>query len=389
MYRVLWIDDQYQDESMIQFAIEAENEDLLLDGYSSFEEGFEALERNLEHYDVILLDGLFFEKKGQEAGTEDESGIGMAIKKIYELKSRKVFPWFVLSGKDKFTKGENTLLKANKANCYDKTKPSDVVKLFEEMKLAASQQPDAQLKYKYSELLEVCSDKLLGSENFTSLFALIKHVENLEKISNTGDMLAPIRKTIERMFTRMAEKGIIPEAILSNEGWINGSSKFLANKHSDYEHVSEITPPLISENFYRLLNITQDGLHGDGALRFKVDNYLKATQSDFLYRSCVYLLFDLLIWFKEFMENNSDNDTNEARWKRKVCIGDWITGTVSRVAENGWGTFKPDNDIKLIGIPPPMLKDNDIKEGDSIKVITMPSDDSKKTHIKDIRKDND
>jgi len=187
----------------------------------------------------------------------------------------------------------------------------------------------------------------------------------------------------------MAEKGIIPEAILSNEGWINGSSKFLANKHSDYEHVSEITPPLISENFYRLLNITQDGLHGDGALRFKVDNYLKATQSDFLYRSCVYLLFDLLIWFKEFMENNSDNDTNEARWKRKVCIGDWITGTVSRVAENGWGTFKPDNDIKLIGIPPPMLKDNDIKEGDSIKVITMPSDDSKKTHIKDIRKDND
>jgi len=148
MYRVLWIDDQYQDESMIQFAIEAENEDLLLDGYSSFEEGFEALERNLEHYDVILLDGLFFEKKGQEAGTEDESGIGMAIKKIYELKSRKVFPWFVLSGKDKFTKGENTLLKANKANCYDKTKPSDVVKLFEEMKLAASQQPDAQLKYK-------------------------------------------------------------------------------------------------------------------------------------------------------------------------------------------------------------------------------------------------
>ena len=77
------------------------------------------------------MDGLFFEKKGQEAGTEDESGIGMAIAKINELKSKKVFPWFVLSGKDKFNKGENSLLKANKAKCFDKTNPTDVVNLFE------------------------------------------------------------------------------------------------------------------------------------------------------------------------------------------------------------------------------------------------------------------
>ena len=64
----------------------------------------------LELYDVILLDGMFFEKKDQEIGTEDESGIGMAIRKINQLSSKKAFPWFVLSGKDKFTKSENMLL---------------------------------------------------------------------------------------------------------------------------------------------------------------------------------------------------------------------------------------------------------------------------------------
>jgi len=387
MYRVLWIDDQYKDSEMIQFAIEADNEGLILDGYPSFEEGFEALERELVHFDLILLDGLFFEKKGQEAGTEDESGIGMAIAKINELKSRKIFPWFVLSGKDKFTKGENSLLKANKAKCFDKTNPSDVIKLFEEMKLAASQQQDVQLKHKYADLLETCSDHLLGQENFTRLYALIKHIENVEKLANTEDMLNPIRKIIERMFIRMAEKGIIPEAIISNRGWINGSSLFLANKHSDYEHVSEITPPIVSENIHRLLNIIQDASHADGELKLKVDQYLKTAQSDYLYRSCVFLLFDLLIWNKDFIDKNSDKEINKARWKKAMSTGDWIRGTITRIAENGWGTFQPDDAHATLSILPKMVSDHSLNEKDIIKVIVEPSPDGKKTYIKAISKE--
>ena len=156
MYNILWIDDQHNDPEMIQFAIEAENKGLVLEGYESSEEGFIALENKFEYFDLILLDGLFFEKKGQERGTEDESGIGSAIAKINELRARKIFPWFVLSGKDKFTKGENTLLKANKAECYDKTNPSDVEKLFNDMRSAAIKQPDTQLKHKFASLLEIC-----------------------------------------------------------------------------------------------------------------------------------------------------------------------------------------------------------------------------------------
>jgi hypothetical protein len=317
MYKVLWLDDQYKDDAMTQFVIDAENNGFILEGYRSKEEGFEALEQRLEDFDLILLDGLFFERKEQEAGTEDESGIGSAISNINELRSRKYFPWFVLSGKDKFTKGENTLLIANKAKCFDKTNPNDVINLFEEMKVAASQQKDAQLKYKYRDLLASCSDQLLGADQFPRLFALIKHIESVEFMTKTEDLLNPIRKIIERMFRRMTEQGVIPETIQANKGWINGSSLFLSNKHSDYEHLSEITPPLISENIFRLLNIIQDASHAEGELKLKVDQYLKSAQSDYLYRSCVFLLFDLLMWFKEFMENNSDKETNKARWVKK------------------------------------------------------------------------
>ena len=189
MYKVLWIDDQYNDPLMIQFAIEADNNRICLDGHSSFEEGFKALEKNLEQYDVILLDGLFFEKKGQEAGTEDESGIGMAIARINELKSKKVFPWFVLSGKDAFTKSENSILRANKVQCFDKTNPSDVLQLFEEIKKAAKTQSDFQLKHQYNNILEICSEKYIGTNQFERVFSLIKDLENKERIEKTRELL--------------------------------------------------------------------------------------------------------------------------------------------------------------------------------------------------------
>lgn len=383
MYNILWIDDQHETPEMIQFKIEADNEGLFLEGYTSFEEGFSALDRKVEYFDVILLDGLFFEKKEQEAGTEDEIGIGMAIAKINEFKNRKIFPWFVLSGKDKFTKGENSLLIGNKAKCFDKTNPDDVVRLFEEIRLAAKEQPDIQLKHKYANVLEACSDTLLGEEKYATIFTFIKHIENIEKLTNTEDMLTSIRKVLERMFTRMAECEIIPEAIISNPGWMNGSSRFLADDHSDYAHLSEFIPPLVSENIYRLLNITQDGSHSDGKLKLKVDQYLKNTQSDFLYRSCVFLLFDLLLWFKDFIEKNPHKDINRTRWK---INDDWITGSVSQINPNGWGTFKPDDESFTIGIRPDKVAANHLKEGDSIQVTTKPSSDGTKIYIKNIKR---
>jgi hypothetical protein len=292
----------------------------------------------------------------------------------------------VLSGKDKFTKGENSFLKANKANCFDKTNPSNVVKLFEVMKQAACIQPDAKLKLKYAELLETCSDQLLGPDQFIRLFTLIKHIENTEKLTNTEDMLNPIRKLIERMFIVMSEKGIIPESIIKNKGWLNGSSIFLANKHSDYVHLSEITPTLISENIHRLLNIIQDASHSEGELKLKVDQYLKNSQSDFLYRSSVFLLFDLLLWFKLFMEKNNIRDTNLKLWESKVINGDWIVGTITRIANNGWGTFQPENANATIGIPPKMITEHHLNETDSIKIIAETSSDGTKIHIKAISK---
>jgi hypothetical protein len=393
MYRVLWLDDECEKSEMIQFKIDAENQDLFLDGFRSFEEGFIHLDKKLDYYDIILLDGLFLEKKNQESGTEDESGIGMAIAKINELKNQKPFPWFVLSGKDKFTKGENSLLKGNKARCFDKTNPHDLVQLFKEMKIAAEAVDDYKLKIGYQNVLEVCSADFLGEENYSRIFNLIKHINNDFRISSAEDMLNPIRKIIEKLFTKLAEYEIIPKAITTSNGWINNSSKFLSNKHTEYEQLQESFPRLITENIYRLLNIIQDASHSEGELKLKVDIYLKNAQSDYLYRSVIYLLFDLVLWFKEYVSENKDITVNKSRWRLKLDATEWMEGSILQIKLNGWADFIPVNantterSFAPIGIPPSFVTKFGLKVNEVIKIHVELSSDGLKPLIKNISKE--
>lgn len=298
MYKVLWIDDQYKDAEMIQFAIEADNEGLLLEGYPSFEEGFEALERKLEHFDVILLDGLFFEKKGQETGTEDESGIGMAIAKINELKSRKVFPWFVLSGKDKFTKGENSLLKANKAKCFDKTNPSDVVRLFAEMKFAASQQVDAQIRHEYQEVFYIFTSGYLPAEVEIQVLDLIKTDLPLTRVA-IKSMLTNIRSIHESCFLKLESIGVISDSTANFNTIIRHLS---GNKTaaSNWQPTTKEYQNDAIENLNKWLYFTC----GKYIHNLRDENYNGYMISRYAVESLRSGLLELLLWFKKTYEEN-------------------------------------------------------------------------------------
>tara|TARA_B110000240_G_scaffold174806_1_gene201530 strand:- start:1571 stop:2737 length:1167 start_codon:yes stop_codon:yes gene_type:complete len=385
MITVLWLDDEYNDPEMEQFAIEAANEGFYLEGYRSGEKGFSVLEKNLRRFDLILLDGLFYEKEEQEKGTEDEKGIGYAIEKIQSLKHKKKFPWFVLSGKDKFTKEDNSLLKAFKAKCYDKTNPKDVVKLYEDMMEAAKSQTDFQNKVKYEKLLEICLDDLLGADNYSRLFELIKLIESNSNIKGEY-MLTAIRQIIEGLFETLGKFQILPNEMIGTKGWINRSSLFLAGKHNDYDYKDEIVPSLISFNIYKLLEISQDGTHAYSGLDLNVDRYIKNSQSDYFIRSNIYLLFDILLWFKEHIKNNQDVELNKKKWNLIKEDGDWISGKVTKI-ENGYGTFTPDYQKKNISIPPNMVSDNNININDVISVKTKEviKDGQHKTFIDTIR----
>ena len=374
MIKVLWFDDQYKD--LEQFKIRAENQGFDLEGYESAEEGIKVLEKKYQAFDLILLDGLFYKNKGQEKGTVSVEGIGNVIRKIHELRTKKIFPYFVLSGQDKFTKEENTFLKANSARCYDKKNPADLVKLFKDMKEEVKTLPDVQIKFRHAELLEICSDDLLGFDNYLRLFGLIKQIEENTKIEEGEKMLTEIRKIIEGLFENLGKLQIIPNEIIIEKGWVNKSSLFLAGKHNGYDYTDEIVPAIISYNIHKLLDIIQDGSHAYSDLKFNVDSYIKNSKSDYFFRSCVYLLFDLLLWFKEFIIENQDIEMNKNRWN--LIDGEWITEEVTRIADNNYGTLKDGTTIL-----PTFVLEYELKIGDKVDIIKKKNN---KTHIDKIRR---
>ena len=386
-YNILWIDDHH--EKLAGLKGNAKLKGINLVAFKSVNAGIAELEHNYPFYDGVLLDAKILENEDDIDGTEDTQFIHAAKDQLLQF-TKKKFEIFVYTGQVEAY--DDKQFKKAFSNIYRKGSNSERDRLFDDLKTAASKLDDTQLKHQYRAILKVCDNKYIGDNQFDRLFSLVKDIENKELIEKTEDLLTPIRKIIEALFCRLGELGIIPSEILNAHGWINGSSRFLADKHKDYTHLSEFIHPLVVENIHRLLKITQDASHGEGELRYKVDEYLKTNNTDFLYKSTVFLLFDILMWFKDFIDSNGDIEANKMLWVKKTSEDpnhvynedDWLLGEVTRIGDDGWGTFRPVNTSDAITLTPQMVLNNELELGDYIKVITEPSPDGKKIHIKAI-----
>jgi len=309
-YNILWLDDDCNDKDMIPFLVEAEGEGIILEGYESFEEAFENLENKFPFFDAILLDGMFLEKKDQVAGTEDEVAIGMAIAKINEIKSKKAFPWFVLSGKEQFTKEKNSILKANKARCFDKTNPNDVVELFKEIKKAADELDDTQTRHRYQRVFNVCTEKYIGINASNDLLSILKK-ENAEKaFSDPVLYFTPLRKIMEDLFSTYNKFGLLPDVFIKPVA-LNETSKFLSGAiEKGYQLDKPVFTKVVSDYVRSILAVCQPAAH-----RAEIDEFVAEVNTPYLLLSITYQLLDVLIWSKNYFDNNNNVALNQSRFK--------------------------------------------------------------------------
>jgi hypothetical protein len=381
MIEVLWIDDEHNEIAMQQLKISAGNEGIRLNGYSSYEEGFEVLEKNLDRFDCILLDGMFFKKKGQEKGTEDTTGIGAAINHINKLSGKKEFPWYVLSGKDKFTSGENDLLKANEALCFDKTNPDDIERLFEEIKNVSENHVTFQIRKKYEDVLQVCEGRFLGQTQFSRIFIVLKCLEEHEPLESH---LTEMRMVMEKMFERLHDLGLVPKESPNRTAW------FLLGTHNNYRFKEEFIHPLFAKNVSHLLDVLQDGSHDKEELDLRVHDYIRTNSSHYFQRSIAYLFLDVLSGFRTLVKDNPNRETNLELW---VGLEDTFhhekDGEIINMAANNWITLKDLNSGEEISFPSRVVVQDDlvkINVGTQVWYKLKPnSNPSSKKHVGRIR----
>jgi len=272
--------------------------------------------------------------------------------------------------------------------CYKKG--LEVGLLFDAVIEGAENLRDTQIRHKYPKVFELCSPKYIGEDSSAVLLTAIKSIEQGIPDINFKDSFTPIRKILERLFTKLNKLSIIPDEIFAEKGCVNKSSLFLAGRHEKFSINEGLIHPVICSLLHSFLQITQDSSHDNDHLRLKVSQFVDEMQTQYLFQASLFQLFEILIWFKNFIDNHPDPDQNKKLWSEIAhdpLPGEaWIPGIVSRIAENGFGTFQPDNHSKSLSIMPYSITLNNLNENDKIEITTKPDPTGTKTHIDQIRK---
>jgi hypothetical protein len=388
-YNILWIDDEHNDEALLPFILQAEQQDIILEGYGSFKEGFNALETNINYYDVILLDALFFEDENSE--TPNPVGLGSAIQKINELKNKKIFPYFVLSGQTHFTDVTNPILEAFQLRCYNKKNPEDVKELLVAIKNEADAQINLQIKHENQLLFKVIKQYPDSARDiFIDVFKGLKGLNNL-----FDDQLyfTQLRIILETMFRMANSIGLLHDKctqVNGNQVNLTESYRFLAGLDTSHFRVNcSVThfPKLIADNVKNIIYATGAASHTsvvDITQNIHIQAYRKDINTPYLLYSLALQLMDVLIWFDGYSKVNNDIAINKSYWEefeQDQYGNKFEIATITNISANNWGTVII-KDSKRVSIFHGDITEMKLAFGDLIKFTV--SDSAKAQNISKI-----
>lgn len=384
-YKILWIDDEYNE--LIQFSIDAEHNDIILDGYQSFEEAFEHLETNLYKYDGVILDALFFENSNQVKGTESLAGLVKAKTRLTELRDRKAFPVFILSGQTRFEK-DSTFSDIYGIH-YRKNNPEDITKLFSDIKQAADLQPDTQIRHEHTKAFEALDN--FDSDASKTLMKILKAVKNGGNDFDDKEQFTQIRIVLEMLFRKANEYGFLHDDCIP-KGKVNltESSLFLAGedtKHIKVKCAKTHFPKLIADAVKDILFITGGASHTtevDPTQEINIQEYRRKINTPYLLYSLTFRLMDVIIWFNEYSNQNIDIEVNKSYWEEIEYFDQYNKyefGKITRIASNGWGTVRTDSSAKEISIYKDYVRQLNLEVGDEIKYTIEEKSQAKNIQI--------
>jgi hypothetical protein len=130
---------------------------------------------------------------------------------------------------------------------------------------------------------------------------------------------------------------------------------FYMKKAGAYTATKMIMPKTLVRSLEFFLNITQDGSHSNSDLSLGVIDYVNETKNVNLYRSILYIVMDLLLWYQRLLKNPPQGE---------LWISDYeISGIVKRTGNkfyvanyqldaNGSKTIKEGDEVGILSAIP-------------------------------------
>lgn len=154
------------------------------------------------------------------------------------------------------------------------------------------------LRNKFSDEFEAA--KLIPNAENLLYKGLLEELSDFTSNDAIIESFNPIRMLCENIINKCQEKGYIP--YLSS---LNSICDFLELKEVDgFKLTTPIMHKTLIHSLDYFLSITQDGSHDKSGLPLEVIDYVRFRRNKSLYRSILYIAMDLLLWYKELIENN-------------------------------------------------------------------------------------
>ena len=172
--------------------------------------------------------------------------------------------------------------------------------------------------YIYKKLLRVINTSILSGVVFKFIIIFISILN-----SNVGDGKWIIFIIFIAFFSYLYEilhAFIIKKYLAKDMEWIS--------IYSNIKKGSLILEPIyIKNNFYN------QSIH-----KSKISELTKSVKNPYIIKSLIYQLFDVMLWFKSYKDENPDIESNKNKWENKsFCVDlDTIKGTIQQDSEGNY-----------------------------------------------------
>jgi len=351
--QVLWVDDEFKTD----FVGFAEQVGIDIHHKKSALEGKAELERNHSSYHAVILDA-----KGilnPEDKTTDLKGLALLRDYLMALNATQYLPYFIFTGQPGYQTNEDFIDMFG--DFY--TKGKDEEQLMAAIKDAVQKKDEYIIHQKYSKVFQSVKT-LLDPDTHRFLTDLLKHIQHQDHQFDETLYYTKIRIILESLFRLANKAGLLHDKCI-NGGKVNlsESSLFLSGldaKKTGVKNSQPHFPILISNAVKDIIFITGAASHTQNPQTKDINLNAYREQMDtpyLLYRLCFQLL-DIIIWFDHYLKANPNAAENCKQWQdigapNSPAI---LNGTVSKIADNGFGTFIPNNGQAPISIIPKMVK---------------------------------
>ncbi len=314
-YNILWIDDEW--DKMTTFQRECkELYSLYLEPFRTRKDGMEALERNIDHWDAVLLDAKMFDENDNEIASL--AGLGKAKQRLDELSLRRAIPYFISTGQPDLISDKN--FKDLFGDYYVKGK--DDVKLVNDMLKAIENSDSQQVKTIYKDVFSGL-DKI-GVRQYVEpiLMDILLPLHYPAKEPNFKPVhhYNQLRQLLEYLFRACNKVGLVPDqCITDGRVNLNQCSLYLAGKDAEksgvrYGEKGERIVPDYVESIIRAIlefgNIHSHTVELEEDDLLKIEGIFRTAQSRFIIFGLTLQICEAVIWFSEYIQKHDDKEVN-------------------------------------------------------------------------------